>query len=372
MRILYIANSRLPTEKAHGLQIVKTVEAFIEEEAYVKLIIPRRNNPIQSTISDYYNIVRIPDIVYVKNYFGFLERYFHHPYFIVQRFSFTLAALFLGLLSREDIVYSREITLCFLLALFGKKVVFEDHEPKKKMRRLYFLFIKVIGKKVIVPPMLGDLYAKNNVDKESYIIAPNGVDVKEIKNISGLENDKIPQTEKIVMYVGHFYRWKGVYTLIDAAPSINARIMLVGGNDADRMDVEEYIRSKGVTNASILPFLPHREVLRLMKTADVLVLPNTADEERSAKYTTPIKLFEYMASGRPIVSSDIPSVSHFLKDGENAILAVPDDHVDFAEKISLLLKDPEKSKIIAERAMTDALNYTWTARAKKILSFVQY
>src|SRR3990167_6678794 len=90
MRILYIANSRLPTEKAHGLQIVKTVEAFIEEEAYVKLIIPRRNNPIQSTISDYYNIVRIPDIVYVKNYFGFLERYFHHPYFIVQRGRYSI------------------------------------------------------------------------------------------------------------------------------------------------------------------------------------------------------------------------------------------------------------------------------------------
>src|SRR3990167_7860215 len=125
MKILYIANLRLPTEKAHGFQIVKMAEAFQNASAEVVFYLPSRRNQIQKTVTEFYGFIFTPKIYYARNYFGFLENSFHHSYFMLQRFFFAWQAFFYALRSDADFIFTREITLSYFLSVFGKKVIFE-------------------------------------------------------------------------------------------------------------------------------------------------------------------------------------------------------------------------------------------------------
>jgi len=375
MKILYIANSRIPTEKAHGLQIMKMSEAFLLQGHKVSLLIPRRENSIKDSPQVYYSLKKVPDIVYVPNVVGFLEKYFHHTYFFIQRFIFGITACLYALKSDADIIFSREISVCFLLSIVGKKVVFEDHEPKKRLRFMYTFFIQKIWKKIIVPHALADLYAAHGVRKDTYIIAPNGVDLDQFKNILPNRNVwkelGIDPDQKIVLYIGHFYAWKGVYTLLDAFDRVtNAVLVLIGRTVPDREKIEAYINEKNISQTHVYPHMVHDKVIAFLKSADVLVLPNTGKEERSLMYTTPLKLFEYMASLVPIVASDIPSFNPYIKDNKSALLYKSDDSFDLSRRLNEIIVDEIKAKKIAADAYLRVEEYTWEKRARNILNFI--
>ena len=104
----------------------------------------------------------------------------------------------------------------------------------------------------------------------------------------------------------------------------------------------------------------------------MLVLPNTADEERSQKYTTPIKLFEYMASGVPIIASRVPSFDTYLKHNNNAYLFEPDNPENLAKQVNDLLKDRYIMKKISKQAKRDVAQYDWRRRAETIVRFINF
>ncbi len=377
MKIIVPVNARLPTEKAHGYQIIKTVEALMEKGADVELVIPRRQNPITESIRDFYHLRTVPKITTVSNVWFFLEKWWPALYFPLQRMWFGLVAFWYVLWSSAEIVFSREITLCFLLVLCGKKnVIFEDHEPKQGWLFLYRYFIKKIPKKIIVAHHLEALYQQCGVLKESYCEIPNAVDVAAFATAlrdSGLWHTEfgLPREKPTVLYVGHFYAWKGVHTLIQAAPLINANIVLVGGTDVDQKKIRAYIQEKNIENILVVPFVPHHTVPRLLASADVLILPNTSKEERSAHYTTPIKMFEYMAAGRAIVASRLPSFAPYLYHEQNAILFTPDDYKALAEAVMRILNDKTLQEKIAAQAQREAIQFSWEAREDKILQLVK-
>ena len=104
--------------------------------------------------------------------------------------------------------------------------------------------------------------------------------------------------------------------------------------------------------------------------ADVLVLPNTAQAAISREHTSPLKLFEYMAAGRPIVASDLPSLREVLRHGDNAWLMQPDDPAALAQGIQHLLAEPALAARLAAQAQEEVQAYTWEQRAANILRFV--
>lgn len=106
-----------------------------------------------------------------------------------------------------------------------------------------------------------------------------------------------------------------------------------------------------------------------LKAADVLVLPNSAQSRIGAKDTSPLKLFEYMTAGRPIVASDVPAIREIL-DTDMAELIMPDDVKSLVDGIRTALENVELSKRRVEKAYDEVLRYTWDKRAEKILSFV--
>ena len=126
-------------------------------------------------------------------------------------------------------------------------------------------------------------------------------------------------------------------------------------------------RHPGVT---FLGFHPYRELADNQSAADVLVLPNSGKTDISAKYTSPLKLFTYMASGKPIIASDLPSLREVLSE-RNAFLVKPDDPDALAAGIRYALEHPDEAAKRAAQALEDVKRYTWESRAKHILEFIQ-
>jgi GxxExxY protein len=176
------------------------------------------------------------------------------------------------------------------------------------------------------------------------------------------EKLNLPIDKKIILYTGHLYSWKGVQTLADASKylSNNCLVVFVGGTEEDIRNFQFPISN--FQNVKLVGYRPHSEIPIWLKAADVLVLPNSGKEQISREFTSPMKLFEYMASGRPIVASNLPSISEILEDGKNALLFEPDNPQDLAEKINRILSDSNLSQRISTQAYEDVKNYSWDKR----------
>jgi glycosyltransferase involved in cell wall biosynthesis len=103
----------------------------------------------------------------------------------------------------------------------------------------------------------------------------------------------------------------------------------------------------------------------LLASADILVLPNLPSSI-SSRFTSPLKLFEYMAAGRAIVASDLPAIREVLRDGVNAVLVPPGDAEALAAALGRLAQDPALARRIALAAFDDAAQYSWARRAARL------
>jgi len=205
------------------------------------------------------------------------------------------------------------------------------------------------------------------VSENRILIAPDGVDFDRFRNY---ESRIKKSDKKIVMYVGSLQRWKGVDVLTETAKkfSDDTLFVFVGG---DKKDVTRYsLLVAGYSNVRFVEFQPHKEIPGWLKSADVLVLPNSAKEKISKFYTSPMKLFEYMASGVPIVASNLPSIREILNE-ENSVLVEPDNPDALTEGIKKVLQNSELAVKISRQAYQDVQNHTWKKRAQKILNFIK-
>jgi glycosyltransferase involved in cell wall biosynthesis len=173
----------------------------------------------------------------------------------------------------------------------------------------------------------------------------------------------------IVGYAGHLYPWKGVDVLVRAlALTPRARGLIVGGHPAegDRARVEALARGLQVADRiEFTGLVPPGEVARHLARASVLVVPNTASAI-SDRYTSPLKLFQYLTMSRPIVASDLPALREVLTHEDTALLVPPDDPAALARALTRLADDPTLAASLAARARALAPGFTWSARAARL------
>lgn len=395
MKLIYISNARIPTEKAHGIHIMKMCEAFAVFEGFTKslnilrdlrnpsnteveLVIPRRFNKIKDDPFKYYGvemnfkIKKLPciDLIPWDRYFGYFALW-------LESLSFTFSVFFYLLFKKADIIYTRDKSL-LLISPFWKNFIFETHTfPKNYF--LYHYFLKGLKSIVVITQKLKDLLMKNGVGENKILVAPDGVDIGMFDiQLSASDARKklgLPLDKKIALYTGHLYKWKGAQTLAEASQFLSegTEAYLVGGtkDDIKKFKIKNLKATlRGVPAGSrkinIVGHRPHQEIPLWLKAADVLVLPNSGKEEISKAWTSPLKMFEYMAAKRPIAASDLPSIREILNEG-NAVLVEPDNPEALARGIIKALEDKPLSDKISERAFLDVQQYTWLKRAEKIL-----
>jgi len=380
MKLIYIVNARIPTEKAHGIQIMKMCEAFVgannanqsANKIDVELVVPRRFNEIKQNSFEYYGIKRnfkitkLPCLDLIPWGLGSFG-------FYVQQFSFSFAAAAYSLFKKGVVFYSRNILPCFFLGLLGKGFFLELHRLSKK-EKLFYGFVFKRAKGIISTNNFKAEYIKNNykISEEKTLVYPNGFDQSlfdiALDKNSLREQLSLSSDKPIIMYTGHLYGWKGAHVLAQAAKIVTeANFYFIGGTDSDLADFEKRYSGE---NLFFLGRKPFYEIPKYQKAADVLVLPNSAESEESRNDTSPIKLFEYMASGRPIVASDLPSIREILND-KNALLVEPGNAESLAKGIKRTLNDFELAEKAAKQALSDVQDYTWEKRARKILDFIK-
>jgi glycosyltransferase involved in cell wall biosynthesis len=131
------------------------------------------------------------------------------------------------------------------------------------------------------------------------------------------------------------------------------------------------MRALEAHNVMLIDYVYPSEVPLYLKAADVLVMPHSAKVAESAKYTCPLKLFEYMAAGVPIVTSELPAITEVIRHGDNGWLVKPDSPSALAEGIRYLLENDELASAMARRSAQDAESYTWNHRAARIVESVR-
>jgi glycosyltransferase involved in cell wall biosynthesis len=173
----------------------------------------------------------------------------------------------------------------------------------------------------------------------------------------------------VVGYAGHLYPWKGVDVLVEALALLpGVRGLVVGGHPAERDTARLQARSRDLGLDARVVFaglVSPPEVSARLGAADVLVLPNPLTPV-SARYTSPLKLFEYLAMGRPIVASDLPAFREVLTDRQNALLFEPGSPAALARAVRAVLDDPQLAAALAGRASQTAADYTWDRRAERL------
>ncbi|MFA6428761.1 MAG: glycosyltransferase family 4 protein [Candidatus Buchananbacteria bacterium] len=385
MKILYFSNSRIPTEKAHGVQIIKMCEGFAlsgeanEQSVEVELILPtRKNQPFFGQDAyDYYQVRKNFKLVKIFSCDPvFLLKFISGLYIKVQ-LSFFICSLFLYLLfikkDKETIFYTRDEYLLPLLQFFSNKVVWEAHNlPRNK--RYYQKYWRRCFKIIAISKGLEDELVTLGLSGSLIVVAPDAVDLKEFSRILD-QADEVKKAyglafnKKIILYSGHLYEWKGARILAQAAQYLldNCLVVFVGGTTEE---VGKFRKEfSGSKNIIFLGHQPFSQIPRILQAADVLVLPNSAKSKISSQYTSPLKLFEYMATGRPIVASALPSIKEILNQ-DNSVLFEPDNAQALAEAIIKVLKDEAFSARIAKQSWLDVQGFSWTNRAKKIIATI--
>jgi glycosyltransferase involved in cell wall biosynthesis len=163
---------------------------------------------------------------------------------------------------------------------------------------------------------LEEFYKEKCVPIKSMIVSHDAVRVEDFQfdfNKNDLRRElNIPNDKPIVMYTGHLYDWKGADLLAESSkilPEYN--FIFVGGTELDIKNFKEKYTNE---NILFLGFKENKIIPKYLKTADLLVIPNTDKNDVSSKFTSPLKFFEYLASGVPILASDITSLKNIGKD----------------------------------------------------------
>lgn len=369
--LFLIFHGRFPSEKAAALFAAKSCEAFSGEGIETTLIVPRRLGRSKSDPFAYYKVKDNFRIVYLPTIDLYSLRFLHVFAFWISFIVFSVATLFYLLFNsrHNDIIYSNESLPLLLASYVRKNTLYEVHDFPEHKLWLYTLLLKKVKWVLATNKWKKEKLEKAfSVPSQKVFYEPNAVDVEEFDVPLTQEEARtqlgLPQGDTMAMYTGHLYSWKGVDTLAEAAKEIpSVQVYFVGGTD---FDVNRFQQKYGdIPNIKIIGHRPHAEIPVWQKAADILVLPNTAKEDISKYYTSPMKLFEYMASGRPIVASNIPSITELL-DKENALLVLPDDVQNLVAGINTLMLSPQKG-VLADRALLDVKEHTWSKRAQRII-----
>jgi rhamnosyl/mannosyltransferase len=177
-----------------------------------------------------------------------------------------------------------------------------------------------------------------------------------------------------VLYAGQLYPWKGVDVLVEALADVpGARLVILGGlaGEADLLRIQSLVRARGLADRVEMPgTVAPDHVADELKRAAVVAVPFLKTGMTEA-HTSPLKAFEAMAAGRPIVASDLPSSREVLRHRENALLVAPGSASELAAALRTILADPGLARRLAEQAFAGAPAYSWDARGRRIKDLLE-
>ncbi|MCK5320164.1 glycosyltransferase [Candidatus Parcubacteria bacterium] len=386
MKLLYIVNARIPTEKAHGYQICKMCEEFSAAGVEVELWAPTRENLIKKNTFDFYNLKENFKIKYIKS-FDFIkyDKLLLKKSVYLQSLWFFLKLAFKKF-DKNILVYTRNPELVWLFNLRGVKTVYECHDWFGKKKKIALMCLRKCGYIITTNNYIKKEFVKRGFEK-NILVSPNGVNL-EIFNIDISKKEAIKKLDineglrrkisnkKILLYTGSFRTMgvdKGIDEILQALKKLNNKnifFVAVGGNEKDIAYYENFAKDIGV--AERCEFINRRAQTDLalwQKASDILLMP-FPDKAHYRYFMTPLKIFEYMAACRSIIASNLPSIREILNN-KNCVFCAPGDFGDLAKKIEFIFEYEDFGKKISRQAREDIKRYTWKNRTRQIINFLK-
>ena len=371
MKIVYVSHAIIPSRTANSLQIMKMVSALAEHGYDVTLIAPARREQVMER-----NVADIHQFYGVKRNFKLIK--FPSPKIKCGSWLSKLSVAAYFCIQKPDLVYGRSIEGVLWGAKLGFKIGLEQHKPfwekrpKKKMKRFRQILDSPGFRKLVVNcGALKQMFLDtiDGLSPDSILVAHNAADSPQ-STLKPVRLHGDPRKRNIG-YTGHLYKGKGVEMIAHIAGELKEyNFHIIGGMDEDIHYWREHIDSE---NVFFYGFVPHAEVPAYIAATDVCLLPIKRDvrgfgrnSSNIASYTSPIKMFEYMAQGKLIIASDMPVLREVLNE-DNALLLDPEDKTAWIETIRGLKR--ERIDLLGKKAYEDFVrNYTWQLRAEKIIN----
>lgn len=383
MKLAYISPSLLPSRSANSVHVVHQCEAFSQLGLDVSLYAKRNSKNVQNLPSGL-----------AQTYGTGLER-------VKLRTIFTrwsrannvtiaiYAILRLLFADRADAVLSRNLFASFLLAVFSRiPLIIEVHQLetgfRRWMQRVAFRRSGVIVV-TISEQLKKDLTLAVGRTETPVVVlhdaAPDGMEpLPEAEQRAWrreqLGDRAVEHYQLVCGYVGHLYAGRGVEVIESLARECSDVLFLVfGGNE---QDVEAKCRQNSSPNLRFVGHVPHPVARRAMCSVDVLLMPYQEKVSiglkghDTARWMSPMKMFEYMASGTPFIASDLPVLREVLRNGHNALLVPPSDIQSWKAALFALKNDAELRRQLAQNAYADYQSeYTWRRRAERLVACVK-
>ncbi|MBN2501892.1 MAG: glycosyltransferase [Anaerolineales bacterium] len=375
MRIALIAPTSIPARTANSIQVMKMAQALASLGHFVYLVAPGTSPgaPWEYLAPHYGLPTDQPETLEI----GWLPRSkFWRGY------DYARKAVQRAKDWNADLIYTRLPQAAALASSQHLTTIFEIHDlPTGRMGP--FLFRRFLSGKgarrlvAITQALADDLAGQFDAPREApfTLIAPDGVDLERFADLPApaqARRDLKLADRFTAGYTGHLYPGRGVELLLDVAAQLpEVRFLLVGGEPADVQRVQAQVEDAKMRNLTLTGFIRNAELPRYQAACDLLLMPYQARVSASSggdisRYLSPMKLFEYLACGRAILSSDLPVLQEVLN-ADNAMILPAADASAWAQAIQQLQAEPVTREKIALNARQTAQKHSWKARAEHIL-----
>ena len=370
MKIIYLANSTIPSHEANSVHVMKMCQAFAKNGHNTTLITRKRKKEDSGVnVFEHYGVEPIFNIKEITR--RIIPKIGGLLYYA--KYSLSLPKF-----NRKNVlIYGRHLRGLYFASREGLPCVLEVHVPPKDERDRWYqekiMTSSSFRRMVVITKALKDEYLKlfPILKEEDILVAPDAADVPvgvEKKSIANISKNKRLQ----IGYVGSLYWGKGVEIILKLADEISdVDFQIVGGR---KEDVDFWIKKNKNKNVFFHGFVPHGKLSEYYNSFDIVLAPFqrkvflSDNESDIGKWTSPLKMFEYMAAAKPIIASDLNVLREVLIPERNALLASPENVDEWASCLVRLKNDPMLRKRLGNEALKNFLsNYTWKARAVKII-----
>ena len=368
MKVVAIAGSTIPSDTANSIQVMKACNALAQIGHEVILLVPGVKN----------------ETVDLKAHYGVQTDFQIEWLSSSSRRMFTWDAVRRARKLKTDVIYSWFPQSAVFALLSKIPTVFEIHmQPTGFFGPLWHrTFANLRGRKRLasITHALVDMLERDFgmlLPAEDVVIAPNGV---ELERFASLPDPVTARRETglreapTAMCTGHLYAGRGAELFLALARTIpDAHFVWVGGRPEDIEFWRQRADKNRLFNITFVGFIPNGSLPMYQAAADILLMPysqsimGSSGTSDSAAVASPMKMFEYMATGRAIASSYLPVIGEVLNEN-NAVFCKPDDIASWKSALERLLKDENLRGQLGIQARHDVQGYTWVARAQRIMN----
>ena len=372
MKIAVITNSRIPSLTANSIQAMKMCDALTQLGHELRVYVPAEAQPVPwGGLSRHYGLTHPFQIEWLPSYR------------LLKRFDFVWYAQSAAQKFKADLIYTWLPQSAVLGLWRHYRIILEMHADVAGHFGAWWLgqFWKREGRKrlLVTTEALRKALERSTRLKfpaEAVQVAPNGVDLGRYRKLPEPAEARRQLNLKegsTVGFTGHFYSGRGMdllFELARAMPKVN--FLWAGGTPDAVAEWRIKLNSMRASNVTLTGFIENSRLPLVQAAADILLMPygssiSSSSGQDIAEVINPMKMFEYMAAERAIITTDLPVIREIL-DETLAVFCQPGNTAAWKSAIESLLTDEKWRTLLASRARREIEKYTWTARAQHALN----